>query len=94
MSTIIEIEPEENAVDNRKLTVIHDSFHNDKTGKWDGICAMDIRLSDFESEGHDVFISFWDTIFERTGDYIPINLEKEELKKVIDFMQECYAKLP
>lgn len=94
MSTIIEIVKSENSVDGKEMHIIHNSFHNSKTGKFDGICQLFVRLSDFESEGHELFMDFQDDIFERTGDYIPICLDKPELKQLIDFLTESYNKLP
>lgn len=88
---MVQIEKDENAFNGEKLIAISDgTLHR---GEKTGIVQMDIRLSDFKSEGHCVLISVFDETLDKLGDYTPLDFEKEELSQLINFLQQCYDHL-
>lgn len=75
------------------------TFHIREDGFWtddkknDGFVEAEFRMLDGESEGVGMTISVFDHKVIKNGDYSPLNLEKEELKKFIQYMIECYKKM-
>lgn len=83
---MIQIEPNEHSVDKRQFIAMN-TYSN-------GIAKMEVRLPDFESEGDDViFFDFIDESMEKTGDYIPISMDTEELEEFIKYLTESLNKL-
>lgn len=57
--------------------------------KTNGFVQVDFRLSDMESEGKCLFVNVSDNIQQIAGDYLPLDLDKEELTELIKYLQEC-----
>lgn len=59
-----------------------------------GWVQMECRLSDMDSEGEAFFISVFDEDVCKNGNYSPLEMDKQELKTFIDYLNECYNQLP
>lgn len=54
---------------------------------------MDLRPLDGESEGDGLAISFSTDFMRYKGDYLPITLEKDEVKALLDYLTNVYKGL-
>lgn len=75
-----------------QFAIIQDGI-NWQNGK-DGHVQLDFRLSDMDSEGEFVFIAVTDNIHEIHGDYLPLELDKSELKQLIEYLTKCHDAMP
>lgn len=70
------------------FTLLNDGFHPK------GYVQMECRLSDMDCEGEAFFIDVWDEDVIKNGHYSPLSMDKQGLKKFIDYLHECYESMP
>ena len=85
---MVTIQENKHAVDKKEFVVLNENVN----GKSDYI-QMDIRLSDFESEGKALFFSVFDSSMEKEGNHSPLEIEKNELKELINYLTEAHNQL-
>jgi hypothetical protein len=79
-----------NSIDGKELIIHQGNFNFDKKQ----FIEMQIRLSDFESEGRALFFGVQNELDFKTGDYLPFDFdEPEQIKTIIEFLMNAYAKL-
>lgn len=71
-------------------TVLADGFNTRYRDR--GFVELQARQLD-KDEGNGVSLSFSDNLFDFSGDYLPIELEGENLKVFIDYLTKCYNKM-
>lgn len=90
--TLIGIGYSENSRDNTMMDITCTGFYKKDKGST-GIVNMEIRLSDNESEGNYLFIDVQNELDNMTGNYAPFTFEKDDLRKFIDYLEQCYTAL-
>lgn len=89
-ANFIKVIDQPNAVDCKELIIHQGNFNFDNNQ----FIEMSIRLSDFESEGKSLFFAVQNELDFASGDYLPFDFdEPEQLKTIIEFLMNAYAKL-
>lgn len=58
-----------------------------------GYVQMDCRMSDMKSEGVALFMYVYDEDVIKSGDYSPLEMNIEELRQFIDYLEDCHKKM-
>lgn len=75
------------------FVILQDQWISDDPNRDYDFIQMDLRPLDGKSEGVGVAISFSTDDMQYEGDYLPITLDKEETKKMLDYLTEVYNAL-